>query len=244
MLSYFFKFIMNIRICVSGSAALPAHTLHIFEKRFKVPLLEGYGLTEASPVVSVNPLRGVRKPGSVGIPLPGVEVAIIGEDGSRLKAGNTGELIVKGPNIMKGYFNKDLETREVLREGWLYTGDMAKVDEEGYIYIIDRKKDLIIHDGMNIYPREVEDHVAQHPSVDECAMIGLPSNRGTELPILFIKAADNAIIDETEIRNYLKNRVARFKMPRRIIFVDEFPKTATGKIKKTELRYWKTTSEI
>jgi long-chain acyl-CoA synthetase len=241
---YIFKFFMNIRLCVSGAAALPAHTLHIFENRFKVPLLEGYGLTEASPVVSVNPLHGVRKPGSVGIPLPGIEVAIIGEDGTRLKTGKTGELIVKGPNVMKGYYNNDLDTKEVLREGWLYTGDMAQIDDDGYIYIIDRKKDLIIHDGLNIYPREVEDIVAQHPSVDECAMVGLPSDKGTELPILFIKTMENAIVEETEIRNYLKGQIAKFKMPRRIIFIEEFPKTAIGKIKKTELRNWEKLSGI
>jgi long-chain acyl-CoA synthetase len=227
---------MNIRACISGAAALPEDTFHAFQKRFKVPLIEGYGLTEASPVVSVNPLNGIRKPSSVGPPLPGIEVAIVGEDGKRMPPGEIGELIVRGYNVMKGYFNKKEETEAVLKDGWLYTGDMAKIDEDGYIYIVDRKKDLIIIDGMNIYPREVEDVVSRHPSVEECALVGIPDGKGSEISILFVKKKKDIIIDEGEIRNYLKGRIARFKIPRRIVFVKEFSKTATGKIKKTELR--------
>jgi len=238
-LRHIFRFFMNIRVCVSGAAALPQDTLHVFEKRFKVPLLEGYGLTEASPVVSVNPLKGMRKPTSVGPPLPGVEVAVVGEDGKKMSSGETGELIVKGANVMKGYFNKEEETKEVLKDGWLYTGDMARIDEDGYIYIVDRKKDLIIIDGMNIYPREVEDIATQYPPVEECAMVGISDGRGSEIPVLFIKKRENAIVDEGEIRRSLKGRIAQFKMPRRIIFIEEFPKTATGKIKKPDLRKWK-----
>ncbi len=233
---YLLKFLMNIRACISGAAALPADTIRAFEERFKVPLLEGYGLTETSPVVSVNPLNGVRKPGSVGPPLPGIEVAVIGEDGKRIPAGEIGELIVKGPNVMKGYFNREEETAGVLKDGWLYTGDMAKIDEDGYIYIVDRKKDLIIIDGMNVYPKQVEDIVIKDPRIEECAMVGIPDGRGSEIPVLFLKKADNAAVSENEIRDYLKGHIARFKMPRRMVFVDRFPKTATGKIKKTELR--------
>ncbi|MEF9475465.1 MAG: AMP-binding protein [Candidatus Mariimomonas ferrooxydans] len=128
------------------------------------------------------------------------------------------------------------ETAEVLKDGWPYTGDMAKIDQDGYIYIVDRKKDLIIIDGMNIYPREVEDTTIKLPSVEECAMIGIPDSKGSEISILFVKKKDNAVLDEKEIRNYLKRHVAQFKIPKRIIFVEEFPKTATGKIKKNELR--------
>lgn len=233
---YIFRYLLNIRACVSGAAALPGETLSAFERRFKVPLLEGYGLTEASPVVSVNPLNGVRKPGSVGPPLPGVEAATVGEDGRLLEKGKTGELIVKGPNVMEGYFNKEKETNEAIKDGWLYTGDIAKIDEDGYIYIVDRKKDLIIVDGMNIYPREVEDIVIKHQAVEECAMVGVPADKGSELPILFIKKKEDASLSEKEIREHLKGRVAQFKLPKRIVFIEEFPKTATGKIKKTELR--------
>ncbi|RJQ14711.1 MAG: long-chain fatty acid--CoA ligase [Nitrospiraceae bacterium] len=233
---YLFRFFMNIRACVSGAAALPEETIYAIEKRFGVPLIEGYGLTEAAPVVAVNPMRGVRKPTSVGPPVPGVEVAVMGEDGGRLPAGEIGELIVTGPNIMKGYFNRPEETSAVLKDGWLYTGDMARTDEDGYIYIVDRKKDLIIIDGMNVYPREVEDFVMKHASVEECAMVGVPDGRGSETAVLFIKRKENAVLEEGEIRDYMKGSIAQFKTPRKVMFIDEFPRTATGKIKKTELR--------
>ncbi|MBI5098663.1 MAG: long-chain fatty acid--CoA ligase [Nitrospirae bacterium] len=230
------KFLVNIRACVSGAAALPEDTIYAFEKRFNIPLIEGYGLTEASPVVAVNPLKGIRKPASVGPPVPGVEAVVVGEDGKKLPAGETGELIIRGPNVMKGYFNKPQETEAVLRDGWLYTGDVARIDEDGYIYIVDRKKDVIIIDGMNVYPREVEDFILKHPSVEECAMVGVPDGKVSEMPILFIKKRGDAVIEENEIRNYMKGRIAQFKNPKKIFFIDEFPKTATGKIKKTELR--------
>ncbi len=236
LMRYLLKFLLNIRACISGAAALPADTLRAFETRFKVPLIEGYGLTEASPVVAVNPLKGIRKPSSVGLPVQGVEAAVISEDGNKLQSGVVGELIVKGPNIMKGYFNKEEETRTALRGGWLYTGDMAKIDEDGYIYIVDRKKDLIIVDGMNIYPREVENIIMKLDSVEECAMVGVPDGKGSETPLLYIKKKEDAVVEEAEIRSCLKGRIASFKIPRKIIFIDEFPKTATGKIKKTELR--------
>lgn len=231
-----FKLLINVRACISGAAALPENTIHAFEERFHIPLIEGYGLTEASPVVAVNPLKGLRKPSSVGPPVPGVEAAIVGEDGRKLPAGQTGELIVKGHNVMEGYFNRPEETEAVLKDGWLHTGDMARIDEDGYIYIVDRKKDLIIVGGMNVYPREVEDYVLKNPLVEECAMIGIPDGRGSETPVLYIKKKEDAVIAEADIRNYLKGRIAQFKTPRKIIFIDEFPKTATGKIKKTELR--------
>lgn len=231
-----FKCLVRIRACISGASALPEETIRLFEERFNIPLLEGYGLTEASPVVAVNPVNGIRKIGSVGPPLPGIKSAVVGEDGRVLASGQVGELIVSGPNVMKGYFNKDSETREILKDGWLYTGDMAKIDADGYIFIVDRKKDLIIVDGMNIYPREVEDVIIKHPLIEECAMVGASAGKGSEIPVLFIKKKDNADIGEKEIRDYLKGQVANFKMPRRVIFIAEFPKTSTGKIKKTELK--------
>ncbi len=233
------KYLVNIRACVSGASALPEETFYAFEKRYKIPLLEGYGLTEASPVVSVSPLDRVRKPRSVGLPLPGIEVAVAGEDGRTLASGATGELIVKGPSVMKGYFNKEQETKEVLKDGWLHTGDMARIDKDGYIYIVDRKKDLIIVDGMNIYPREVEDAAMKLTPIEECAMVGIPDGRGSEISMLFVKKKDNTVLGEKQIRNHLKAQLAQYKIPRRIILVEEFPKTATGKVKKTELRKWK-----
>jgi len=232
------KFLIKIRVCVSGAAALPESTIHAFEAKFNIPLLEGYGLTETSPVVSVNPLKGTRKPSSVGPPIQGVEAAAVDDDGNRVGADEVGELIIRGPNVMKGYHNKLSETDEVLKDGWLYTGDMAKIDKDGYIYIVDRKKDLIIVDGMNIYPREVEDLVMELSYIEECAMVGVADGRGSEISVLYLKGAEDEKVDKREVDSYLKDRVARFKMPRRIKFIDDFPKTATGKIKKNELRKW------
>jgi long-chain acyl-CoA synthetase len=189
--------------------------------------------------VSVNPLKGTRKPSSVGPPIQGVEVAAVDDDGNRVGADEVGELTIRGPNVMKGYYNKQSETDEVLKDGWLYTGDMAKIDKDGYIYIVDRKKDLIIVDGMNIYPREVEDLVMELPYIEECAMVGVADGRGSEISVLYLKSAEDEKVDTREVDSYLKDRVARFKVPRRIKLIDDFPKTATGKIKKNELRKWK-----
>jgi long-chain acyl-CoA synthetase len=235
----FFRYIVRIRACVSGASALPESTLHSIEKLFGIPLLEGYGLTEASPVVAVNPLKGRRKPGSVGPPLPGIQVATIDDEGKKNDPDSVGELVVKGPGVMKGYFNMKGETEKALKDSWLHTGDMARIDRDGYIYIVDRKKDMIIIDGMNIYPREVEDVVLKHSPVDECAMVGVPDGRGSEIPILFVKKKENTSLDENEIMSHLKKHIARFKIPRRIVFLEDFPKTATGKIKKNDLRSWK-----
>ncbi|KPK00946.1 MAG: hypothetical protein AMK71_07400 [Nitrospira bacterium SG8_35_4] len=234
-----FRFLLSVRACISGASALPERTIHEFEKKFRVPLIEGYGLTEASPVVAVNPLYGERRPASVGPPIPGVKAALLDDEGRRMSVGERGELIVSGDNVMKGYYHKQEETEEVLRDGWLYTGDVARIDEDGYIYIIDRKKDLIIVGGMNIYPREVEDVMMQVPSVEECAMVGIPDGRGSEITALFVKKKEHALIDDDRIRKCLKGRVASYKIPKRIVFIEEFPKTATGKIKKNELRKWK-----
>ncbi len=233
---YLLKFLVNIRACISGAAALPESTITAFEERFNIPLIEGYGLTEASPVVAVNPLKGVRKLTSVGPPIPGVKVSVIGEDGQDLPVESPGELKVRGPNVMKGYFNRKEETADALKGGWLHTGDIAKIDADGYIYIVDRKKDLIIADGMNIYPREVEDLIMEHEVVEECAMVGIADGRGSETSVLYVKSREDTHLNENDLRNHIKGRLARFKIPRRIIFIDEFPKTATGKIKKAELR--------
>jgi long-chain acyl-CoA synthetase len=239
LLRFIFRFLLSVRACISGASALPERTIYEFEKKFRLPLIEGYGLTEASPVVAVNPLYGKRKPASVGPPIPGVKAALVDDEGQRMSVGERGELIVRGNNVMKGYYHKQEETEDVLRDGWLYTGDVARIDEEGYIYIIDRKKDLIIAAGMNIYPREVEEVVIQDPEVEECAMVGIPDGRGSEITALCVKKKEHALIDDDRIRKRLKGRVASYKIPKRIVFLEEFPKTATGKIKKNELRMWK-----
>lgn len=238
---FFVKLLLNLRLCVSGAAPLPVKVIHDFERAFKVPLLEGYGLTEASPVVSINPLeKEKRKPGTVGLPLPGVEVKIVDEGGNQLPPGTAGELIVKGPNVMQGYLNKPEETAKTLRDGWLYTGDVASIDLSGHIRIIDRKKDMIIVDGLNVYPFEVEEVLYRHDAIKDCSMIGVQHEHeeGKELAIMYVVLKEGATATPKALRAYLTEHVAHFKIPRRFIFTEELPRTATGKIMKKELRLW------
>jgi long-chain acyl-CoA synthetase len=230
------RFLLKIRACVSGAAPLPENTLNEFEGKFGIPLIEGYGLTEAAPVVSVNPIDGVRKPLSVGLPLPGVEVRVVDDSGSEVPQGQVGELAVRGPNVMKGYHNRPEDNEKTLRDGWLMTGDLAKIDDDGYIYIVDRKKDLIIVDGMNVYPREVEEATLRLAGVEECAMVGIPDGRGSEHTCLYVRRREGVNLTADDIASFLRQRLARYKVPRKIRFIEEFPKTGTGKIKKGELR--------
>jgi long-chain acyl-CoA synthetase len=236
---FFIKLLLNLRLCVSGAAPLPVKVIRDFEAAFKVPLLEGYGLTEASPVVSINPMeKGMSKPGTVGKPLPGIEVRIVDDAGAPVATGTAGELLVKGPNVMKGYLNRPEDTDKTIRDGWLYTGDIAALDEDGYIKIIDRKKDLIIVDGLNVYPYEVEEVLYRHPAVKDCSMIGVPHEHeeGKELGIMYVVLQEGASANQKDLRDYLTDHVAHYKIPRRFIFTEELPRTATGKIMKKELR--------
>ena len=234
------KLLLNLRICISGAAPLPVKVIGDFEREFKVPLLEGYGLTEASPVVSVNPLATERrKPGTVGLPLPGLEVKVVDDEGKKsLPTGMAGELVVRGPSVMRGYLNRPEDTALTIRDGWLFTGDIATVDAEGYIRIVDRKKDLIIVDGLNVYPSELEEILYRHPSVRDCAMIGVPHfhEEGKELPIMYVVPKDDQEPSPKALRDYLSEHVAHYKIPRRFLFKAELPRTATGKILKKELR--------
>jgi long-chain acyl-CoA synthetase len=235
------KLLLKLRLCVSGAAPLPVKVIHEFEKAFKVPLVEGYGLTEASPVVSINPLDLTRrKPGTVGLPLPGLEVKVVDDSGMPLPAGTPGELIVKGPNVMKGYLNKPEDTGKTLKDGWLYTGDVATLENTGHIRIIDRKKDMIIIDGLNVYPYEVEEVLSRHPSVKDCSMIGVPHEHeeGKELAMMYVVLREDMQVTPKALREYLSEYVAHYKIPRRFIFSDDLPRTATGKIMKKELRNW------
>jgi len=238
---FFVKLLLNLRLCISGAAPLPIKVIHEFESAFKVPLLEGYGLTEASPVVSINPVeREKRKPGTVGLPLPGIEVKVVDESGLQLPAGSPGELVVKGPSVMQGYLNKPEDTAQTIRDGWLYTGDIASLDETGHIRIIDRKKDMIIVDGLNVYPYEVEEVLHRHPGVSDCSMIGVPHEHeeGKELAIMYVVLKEAAVVTPKALREYLAEHVAHYKIPRRFIFATELPRTATGKIMKKALRNW------
>ncbi len=236
---FFVKMLLNLRLCVSGAAPLPVKVIHEFESAFKVPLLEGYGLTEAAPVVSFNPLdKAKRKPGTVGPPLPGISVKVVDDSGTQCPPGIAGELIVKGPNVMRGYLNKPEDTAKALRDGWLYTGDVASLDQSGHIRIIDRKKDLIIIDGLNVYPYEVEEVLYRHEAIKDCSMIGVPHEHeeGKELAIMYTVLKEGAQATPKALREYLTEHVAHYKIPRRFIFTEDLPRTATGKIMKKELR--------
>jgi long-chain acyl-CoA synthetase len=240
-LPWYVKALLRLRLCISGAAPLPPRVLRGFEAVFRVPLREGYGLTEASPVVSINPVEPERnRPGTVGLPLPGVSVRIVDDEGRDLPAGAAGELLVRGENVMRGYLNRPGDTATAVRDGWLCTGDIASLDESGYIRIIDRKKDLIIVDGLNVYPYEVEEVLYRHPAVQDCSMIGVPHehDEGKELGIMYVVLREGAAAAASELREYLGRHVAHYKIPRRFVFTGELPRTATGKILKKELRVW------
>jgi long-chain acyl-CoA synthetase len=231
----FLTILLNpIRLCISGAAALPFEVWYKFEKKFKRPLLQGYGLTEASPVVSLNPLEGKRKPESVGRALPSDEVKVVDINGKDLSIGSIGELLVKGPNVMLGYYNLAEENAKVLENGWLHTGDLAKIDADGFIYIMGRIKEMINVRGLNVYPREIEDLLYKYPGVKETAVVGVEHRHRGEAPVAFIvKAAD---LKESEILKYLRENLASYKVPLRVFLKDTLPKNSTGKILKRQLQ--------
>ncbi|MTV50759.1 AMP-binding protein [Heliobacillus mobilis] len=226
----------SVKACLSGAAGLPVEVQQSFEKLTGGRLVEGYGLTEASPVTHCIPIWHKRKSGSIGLPLPDTEVKIIDlETGEPIIDGRVGELIVKGPQVMKGYWNRPDETKEVLRDGWLYTGDLSLMDDEGFFYIVDRKKDLIIAGGYNIYPREVEEVLYEHPSIQEAVVLGVPDPyRGeTVKAYIVLKEGKQPSLDEIEV--YCRSKLASYKIPRTIEFRTELPKTISGKILRRRL---------
>lgn len=229
------KVLFPLRICISGAAALSKETLKKFEDRFGVALLEGYGLTETSPVVSFNPYRRKRVPGSVGLPLDGIDVKVVDENNLEVKRGVVGELIIKGANVMQGYFGKPEETREVLKDGWFHSGDLARIDDEGFIYIVDRKKDMINIRGLKIYPREVEEVLCKHPAVKEAVVLGVKDEHHGEIPKAFVVLKGSIRVNEHELLKYLRMHIASYKVPRNIEFKDDLPKSSTGKILKHSL---------
>jgi long-chain acyl-CoA synthetase len=226
----------SLKFCVSGGASLPVEFLHRFESLFHTKIYEGYGLTEA-PVCVENPYGGLTKPGSIGLPIPEFSAKIIESAGKEVTPGERGELLIKGPGVMKGYLNRPEETAETLKGGWLSTGDIARTDEDGYIYIVDRKKDLVIRGGYNVYPREIEEVMYQIPEILEVAVFGVPHDDLGEEVAAIVVLRDRADIDPQTIQNYVKKRVAPYKYPR-IIRVDQdpLPKSGTGKILKKEIR--------
>jgi len=227
---------LSFRLCISGSAPLPLQVLKDFEAKFGIPLIEGYGLSEASPVVSKNPIHGVHKPGSIGRPIPNVEMSVQDDAGKMLAVGETGEICVRGGNVMLGYWNSPEETARAIRNGWLLTGDMGHCDADGYYYITDRKKDMLLVNGINVYPREIEEIISQYPGVKEAAVIGVPDARKGEQPVAFVVAAEGQILDEKPILQHVRNKLADFKVPKKVVFMVNLPRNATGKVLKTVLR--------
>ena len=227
---------LPLRLCVSGGAPLPVEVFNEFTRKFPFPLREGYGPTETSPVATVNPIYGLNKPGSVGQPIPNVALSIRDEDGRDLPLGEIGEICIRGGNVMRGYWNQPEETAKVLRDGWLYTGDIGYGDSDGYFFITDRKKDMLLVNGINVYPREIEEVIHQFPGVKETAVIGVPDARKGEQPLAFVVALEGATLDDKAILKFIRERLADYKVPRRVIFLPALPRNATGKILKTGLR--------
>ncbi|MDY0396039.1 fatty acid--CoA ligase family protein [Virgibacillus halophilus] len=225
----------SIRLCISGGAAMPIALLENFEKAFDVIVSEGYGLSEASPVTCFNPLDRPRKPGSIGTNIMHVENKVVDEFGEELPPGEVGELVVKGPNVMKGYYKMPEETASTIIDGWLHTGDMARMDDEGYFYIVDRKKDMILVGGYNVYPREVEEVLFSHPQIAEAAVIGVPDSNSGEAVQAFVVSND-VEMTEDEVLMYCGSHLAKYKIPTHIVFLEEIPKNTTGKILRRSLR--------
>lgn len=226
----------DLRLAVSGGAALPVEIFRQAKEILKLPVVEGYGLTEASPAVCFNPLDGVQKEGSIGLPLPYQQCRIVDENNNELPAEQVGELAVRGENIMLGYYRQEEETNRTLADGWLLTGDMAKMDREGYIYIVDRKKDMVIVGGLNVYPREVEEVIYQYSKVKEVAVIGLEDKLRGEYVKAFVVLKEGEECTSRELLRYMKERLAVYKLPREIEFIDSLPKNSTGKIMKRWLK--------
>jgi len=225
-----------LRYCICGAAPLPAQVLKEFEEKFRIPLIEGYGLSEASPVVTKNPLDGRRKAGSIGLPIPHVEVSVQDEGGKELGPNEIGEVCVRGGNVMLGYWNRPDETAKTMRKDWLLTGDIGYRDADGYYYITDRKKDMLLVNGINVYPREIEEILYQIPGVKEAAVIGRPDSRRGEQPVAFVAAIDGSVLEEKAIQRFVKERLADYKVPRKVVVMEALPRNATGKILKTALR--------
>jgi long-chain acyl-CoA synthetase len=227
--------VSSVDLCVSGGAPMPVEILRGFDEAFGAKVLEGYGLSETTGMGSFNTPERERKPGSIGVPVGGTEIRLLDTDDNDVPAGQPGELVMRGPFVMSGYWNRDDATREVMRDGWFHTGDVATVDEDGYYFIVDRKKDLIIRGGYNVYPRELEEVLYEHPAVREAAVLGVPHESLGEEVGAAVAVKDGEHVEPEELRDYMKKRVAAYKYPRVIWLVDQLPKGPTGKILKREI---------
>ncbi len=226
----------DLRLAISGGAALPVEIYRQTRAIMNLPVIEGYGLTEASPGVAFNPYDGIQKEGSIGLPIPNVECRIFDENDNEVEAGVVGELVVRGTNVMQGYYKEPEQTEAALRNGWLHTGDLAKKDDEDYIFIVDRKKDMIVVSGLNVYPREVEEVIYKHPKIKEAAVVGAEDRLRGEVAIAHVVLKDGEDMHARELLRFLKEHLAAYKTPRNIVFVDELPKSSSGKILKRLLR--------
>jgi long-chain acyl-CoA synthetase len=227
----------TVRLAVSGAAALPGEVAAKMHERFGVDVREGYGLTEASPIVTTAAIGGPARPGSIGPPLPGVEVRLLDRDGADVLSGDPGEIWVRGPNVFAGYWEDPEATARVIDDdGWLHTGDLAVVDEDGWLRLVDRAKDLIIVSGFNVYPAEVEDALVEHPDVAEATVVGVPDPKSGEAVVAFVVPCDGATPTWTELIAHLRRRLARYKLPSRIEFVTELPHNFAGKVPRRALR--------
>jgi long-chain acyl-CoA synthetase len=228
----------SIKGCFSGSAPLPLEVINAFEKKTGAIIVEGFGMTESTPVTHINPFKGHRKVGSVGLPIPDTLARIVSlDDGvTDVPVGETGELLVKGPQVMKGYWKRPDATAETITDGWLHTGDIAKMDEDGYFYIVDRKKDMIISGGYNVYPRDIEEVYFEHPKVMEATAIGIPHPKRGEAVKVFIVLKEGQTATAEEMMKYCQDKLAKYKWPTEIEFRDELPKTNVGKVLKKDLR--------
>ncbi len=225
----------NLSASVAGGMALHQSVATDWQKVTNSPLVEGFGLTESSPVLTFNPLGGISKPGSIGIPMPSTDIRIVDENGQDVNVGEAGELIAQGPQIMLGYWNNEKETANVLRNGWLHTGDIAQMDEDGYFKIVDRKKDVILVSGFNVYPNEIEETIAKLSNVKEVGVIGLPDENTGERVCAYIVAASGTLSKE-EVIAHCEKSLARYKLPKSVVIVTELPKSPIGKILRRELR--------
>ncbi len=226
----------KVYVAITGGAALPKEIFYGFTKKFPVNFVEGYGLTEASPVVAVNPVAGIKKPGSIGMALPDVQVIIADESGKEVPQGVVGEILVKGDNVMQGYFHDAEASAAAIVNGWLRTGDLAYMDEDNYIFIVDRKTDLIIVSGFNVYPSEIEELLYSLPKVEEAAVIGVADPTRGEVPKAFLVVKEGQEMDKKEVLDFLKPNLAQYKLPREVEFAESLPKNVTGKVLKKVLR--------
>jgi len=224
----------SLRLCASGGAALPLEVLNGFAETFGAMILEGYGLSETSPAASFN-FPGRAKPGSIGLPIDGVEMRVVDEMGNDVATGDVGEIVIRGHNVMRGYWNRPEATAEAIKGGWFYTGDMARQDEDGFFFIVDRKKDLIIRGGFNVYPREIEEVLYEHPGVLEAAVIGVGHPTLGEEIAAAVALKPGTAGSPDELRAYVKARVAPYKYPRHVWLVPELPKGPTGKAQKRDI---------